>query len=83
MAKKVADRAKHRSRRYKSRSTIIILSIVIGIIHIYCLRENGQYEKVDHSKLLPNLDIDLLAAHSRMADQYDAIQSFIEILRQG
>jgi Uma2 family endonuclease len=54
-----------------------------GTIDIYCLRENGQYEKVDRSELLPNLDIDLLAAHSRMADQYDAIQSFIKILRQG
>jgi Uma2 family endonuclease len=54
-----------------------------GTIDIYCLRENGQYAKVDRSELLPNLDIDLLAAHSRMADQYDAIQSFIKILRQG
>jgi Uma2 family endonuclease len=54
-----------------------------GTIDIYCLRENGQYAKVDRSELLPNLDIDLLAEHSRMADQYDAIQSFIKILRQG
>jgi Uma2 family endonuclease len=68
-----------------------------GIIDIYCLRhpdknnndptqysqdENGQYEKVDRSELLPDLEIDLLAEHSRMADQYDAIQSFIKILRQ-
>jgi Uma2 family endonuclease len=53
------------------------------VIDIYCLRENGQYAKVDRSELLPNLDIDLLAEHSRMADQYDAIQSFIKILRQG
>jgi Uma2 family endonuclease len=54
-----------------------------GTIDIYCLREDGQYAKVDRSELLPNLDIDLLAEHSRMADQYDAIQSFIKILRQG
>jgi Uma2 family endonuclease len=54
-----------------------------GTIDIYCLRENGQYAKVDRSELLPNLDIELLAEHSRMADQYDAIQSFIRILRQG
>jgi Uma2 family endonuclease len=54
-----------------------------GTIDIYCLREDGQYEKADRSELLPNLDIDLLAEHSRMADQYDAIQGFIKILRQG
>ncbi len=53
-----------------------------GTIDIYCLREHGQYEKVDRSELLPDLDIELLAEHSRMADQYDAIQGFIKILRQ-
>lgn len=54
-----------------------------GTIAIYCLRDGGMYEKIDHSELLPDLDIELLAAHSRMADQYDAIQSFIKILRNG
>jgi Uma2 family endonuclease len=54
-----------------------------GTIDIYCLREDGQYAKVDRSELLPNLDIALLTEHSRMADQYDAIQGFIKILRQG
>jgi Uma2 family endonuclease len=52
-----------------------------GTIAIYCLRTNGTYEQVSRSELLPDLDIELLAAHSRMADQYDAIQSFIKILR--
>jgi Uma2 family endonuclease len=54
-----------------------------GAIEIYCLRTGGSYEQVTRSEILPNLDIELLAAHSRMADQYDAIQSFIQILRQG
>ncbi|MFM2432998.1 MAG: hypothetical protein RLZZ511_4212 [Cyanobacteriota bacterium] len=54
-----------------------------GTIAIYCLRDGGMYEKTDRSELLPDLDIELLAAHSRMADQYDAIQSFIKILRNG
>lgn len=52
-----------------------------GTIEIYCLRENVMYEKTDRSELLPDLDIELVAEHSRMADQYDAIQSFIKILR--
>jgi Uma2 family endonuclease len=54
-----------------------------GTIAIYCLRDGGMYEKTDRSELLPDLDIELLAAHSRMADQYDAIQSFIKILRNS
>jgi Uma2 family endonuclease len=54
-----------------------------GTIEIYCLRANGTYEKVSRSELLPDLDVELVAAHSRMNDQYDAIQSFIQILRQG
>jgi Uma2 family endonuclease len=53
-----------------------------GMIEIYCLREHGQYEKTSQSELLPDLNIELLAEHSRMADQYDAIQSFIKILRE-
>lgn len=54
-----------------------------GTIDVYCLRDGGTYEKVSRSELLPDLDIDLVAQHSRMADQYDAIQSFIQILRAG
>ncbi len=54
-----------------------------GTIDVYCLRDGGTYEKVTQSELLPDLDIALVAEHSRMADQYDAIQSFIRILREG
>ncbi|MBE9028769.1 Uma2 family endonuclease [filamentous cyanobacterium LEGE 11480] len=50
-----------------------------GVILIYCLREAG-YELVNKSELLPNLDIRSLEFHSRMADQYDAINAFIESL---
>ena len=52
-----------------------------GTIEVYCLRENGLYEKVTQSELIPDLDIELVAEHSRMADQYDAIQSFIQKIR--
>jgi Uma2 family endonuclease len=53
-----------------------------GAIEIYCFREGGLYEKVAQSEQLPDIDISLVAYHSRMADQYDAIQSFIQALRQ-
>ena len=52
-----------------------------GTIEIYCLREDGIYDKVTSSELIPDLDIELVAEHSRMADQYDAIQSFIQKIR--
>ena len=54
-----------------------------GTIEIYCLRENGLYEKSINSELIPNIDIELVAEHSRMADQYDAIQSFIQKIRNN
>ena len=52
-----------------------------GTIEVYCLRENSMYEKTVNSELIPNLDIELIAEHSRMADQYDAIESFIQKIR--
>jgi len=51
-----------------------------SLLELFCFR-NGSYEKVERSELLPGLDIELLAAHSRMADQYDAVQSFSQIVR--
>ena len=54
-----------------------------GTIEVYCLRENGLYEKSINSELIPNIDIELVAEHSRMADQYDAIQSFIQKIRNN
>ncbi len=54
-----------------------------GTIEVYCLQENDLYEKVLHSELIPDIDIELVAEHSRMADQYDAIKSFTEKIRKN
>lgn len=54
-----------------------------GTIEVYCLRENELYEKVLHSELIPDIDIELVAEHSRMSDQYDAIKSFTEKIRKN
>ena len=54
-----------------------------GTIEVYCLQENYLYEKVLHSELIPDIDIELVAEHSRMADQYDAIKSFTEKIRKN
>ncbi len=51
-----------------------------GMISVYCLCEEG-YEKVAQSSLLPDLDLALLAQYSRMADQYDAVSEFTQVIR--
>ena len=49
------------------------------MISVYWLREEG-YEKTT-SALLPDLDLALLAQYSRMADQYDAVNEFTQVIR--
>lgn len=51
-----------------------------GILSVYCL-QGEEYEQVSQSSLLPDLDLELLAQYSRMADQYDAVNEFIELYR--
>jgi len=50
-----------------------------GVISVYCLRLNG-YELVNKSELFPELDLRSLEFYSRMADQYDAVNAFIQTL---
>ncbi len=52
-----------------------------GVISVYCLRSTG-YELVRQSELLPELDLRSLEFHSRMADQYDAVDAFIKTLSE-
>ncbi len=51
-----------------------------GVLSIYCLRE--EYEQVDRSELLPELDIALLVRYITYFDQYDAVTEFIKALRE-
>ncbi|MFB2876270.1 Uma2 family endonuclease [Floridanema aerugineum] len=50
-----------------------------GVISVYCLRETG-YELVSNSEVLPELDLRSLEFYSRMADQYDAVNAFMNFL---
>ena len=52
-----------------------------GIISVYCLRSTG-YELVSKSELLPELDLRSLEFYSRMADQYDAVNAFMQLLME-
>jgi Uma2 family endonuclease len=59
-----------------------------GVIEVYVLRSpkvqaelTTGYELVRQSELLPSLDLRSLEFHSRMADQYDAVEAFIQTLQ--
>ncbi len=59
-----------------------------GVIAVYVLRLpkaqeelSTGYELVRQSELLPDLDLRSLEFHSRMADQYDAVEAFIQTLQ--
>ena len=53
-----------------------------GLISIYTLRPSG-YELILRSELLRELDIRSLEFHSRMGDQFDAINCFIDGLQNA
>ncbi|MEH1922053.1 Uma2 family endonuclease [Nostoc sp.] len=50
-----------------------------GLLSVYCL-QGDSYIKVSKSTLLPDLDLDLLAKYALMADQYDAVTEYSEII---
>ncbi len=50
-----------------------------GLISVYSLQA-GTYQKVTKSVLLPDLDLELIARCSRMADQYDAVLEYSQII---
>ncbi|MBH8562674.1 Uma2 family endonuclease [Nostoc sp. CENA67] len=50
-----------------------------GLLSIYCL-QGDSYIKVTQSSLLPDLNLNLLAQYARMADQYDAVNEYSQII---
>ena len=44
-------------------------------LEVHCLEPDG-YRRATRSRLLPDLDLSLLATYTRMPDQYDAVQAF-------
>jgi Uma2 family endonuclease len=50
-------------------------------IKIFRLNERGEYEEVDRSEFFPNLEPTLLLRYIAMPDQYDAVQEFIQNVR--
>ncbi|UKO95830.1 Uma2 family endonuclease [Nostoc sp. UHCC 0870] len=52
-------------------------------IQIFCLNEQGEYEEVNRSRFFPDLDPALLLHYISMPDQYDAVQEFIQTIRNN
>jgi Uma2 family endonuclease len=50
-------------------------------IKIFHLNERGDYEEVERSQFLPDLDPALLLRYIALPDQYDAVQEFIQAIR--
>ncbi|MBD2615764.1 Uma2 family endonuclease [Nostoc punctiforme FACHB-252] len=50
-------------------------------IKIFRLNEGGEYSEVDRSGFFPDLDPALLLRYIAMPDQYDAVQEFIQAIR--
>jgi Uma2 family endonuclease len=52
-------------------------------IQIFCLNEQGEYEEVNRSRFFPDLNPALLLHYISMPDQYDAVQEFIQTIRNN
>ncbi|PHJ66138.1 hypothetical protein VF14_16345 [Nostoc linckia z18] len=50
-------------------------------IKIFRLNEGGEYSEIDRSGFFPDLDPALLLRYIAMPDQYDAVQEFIQAIR--
>jgi len=51
-------------------------------IKVFRLSEQGEYEEVNRSGFLPDLDLDLLLHYVAKPDQYDAVAEFIQAIRK-
>lgn len=51
-------------------------------IKIFSLNPGGEYEEVNRSGFLPNLDPALLLQYIGHPDQYDAVAEFVQAIRR-
>ena len=51
-----------------------------GQLSVYHLREQ-EYEQIARSEFVPELDLALLVAKANMSDQYDAVNEFVQTIR--
>ena len=53
----------------------------IDQLRVFHLQESGEYEEVSKSQFFPDLDLNLLVKYVGYLDQYDAINEFVQIIR--
>jgi Uma2 family endonuclease len=53
----------------------------IDQLRVFHLQESGEYEEVSHSQFFPDLDLDLLVKYMGYLDQYDAVNEFVQVIR--
>ncbi|MEA5503284.1 Uma2 family endonuclease [Halotia wernerae UHCC 0503] len=71
----------NRKELYKPRRVPEVWFWQSNQIKIFRLTEQGEYELLDRSGFFPDLDPALLLRYLAMPDQYDAVQEFIQAVR--
>jgi len=71
----------NRKELYKPKKVPEIWFWKSNSIKIFRFNEMGEYEEVKRSQFFPDLDPALLLRYIAIADQYDAVQEFIQTIR--
>lgn len=71
----------NRKELYKPKKVPEVWFWKLNWIKIFRLNERGEYEEVEPSGFFPNLDPAMLLRYLAMPDQYDAVQEFIQAIR--
>ena len=71
----------NRKELYKPKKVPEVWFWKYNSIKIFRLNEGGEYEEVERSGFFPHLDPTLLLRYIAMPDQYDAVQEFIQAIR--
>ncbi|BBD57507.1 hypothetical protein NIES2109_02740 [Nostoc sp. HK-01] len=71
----------NRKELYKPKKVPEVWFWKSNTIKIFRLSEQGEYEEVERSEFFPNLDSSILLQYIVIPDQYDAVQQFIQAIR--
>lgn len=71
----------NRKELYKPKKVPEVWLWKSNFIKIFSLNQRGEYEEVERSGFFPDLDPALLLRYLAMSDQYDAVQEFVQAVR--
>lgn len=71
----------NRRELYKPKKVLEVWFWQSNQIKIFCLNAIGEYEEVNRSGFFPDLDKTLLLHYIRHPDQYDAVNEFVQVIR--